>query len=221
MNIKIRLKLIKYIALLTVLTAFFQISCTTSVPEITFGFIQLVQYQGTDGPEEYFSFFILPEDEDGLDNLDDLYLYHDRAQLKWHIKSDEWLTYIIDGKTWIGTRSIAVKDESLPRGVFRAVLFNKGGEKHERTFTYDNSVTYPFPEISISGGVYTIISTWPVNKLVIFDSSGIYINTIKLESLSGRVSDLRLSSSAGIAALWAEDEENFFSAYTNAVQLYE
>jgi len=216
---KTRSILTKCIAVITALAAFFSVSCTTSEPEIIFGFIQLVQYQGAEGPEEYFSFFILPEDEEGLENLDELFLYNDRAQLRWHIKSDEWLSYTIDGKVWIGTRSIAVKDGSLPRGVFRAVLYNKGGERHERNFTYDGNVSYPFPEISITNGIYTITSLWPVNKLVFYDNSGIYVNTIKLESLTGDISSLRLSSSARIAALWAEDEDNFCSAFTNVVSL--
>ena len=204
---------------LIILAVIFSFSCTTSEPEISFGFLQLVQYQGESGPREYFSFFILPTDDDGIENLDELYLYHDRSQLFWHIKSDEWLSYSIDASTWIGTRSIAVADGGLPRGVFRAVLYNKGGQKHERSFTYNGSVRYPFPEINITEGIYTINSRWPLNKLICYDSSGNYLRTVKLESLSGNISDLGLPLSARTAALWAEDEENFCSALTNVVSI--
>jgi len=202
---------------LIILAVIFSFSCSTAEPEISFGFIQLIQYQGESGPREYFSFFILPYDDDGIDNLDEIYLHHDRSQLFWHIKSDQWLSYTIDGAVWIGTRSIAVTDGSLPRGVFRAVLYNKGGGKHERSFTYDGSIRYPFPEIEIQEGAYIILSRWPLNKLICYDSSGNYLRTVKLDSLTGNISDLGLPSSARTVALWAEDEENFCSALTNVV----
>jgi len=195
------------------------VSCTNTKPEITYGFIQLVLYQTDSGPQEHFSFFIIPEDDDGLDNLDELYLYHDREQLVWKFKSDEWISYAQDGKTWIGTRSISGMNNSLPGGVYRAVLVNKGGEKAERNFTFDSTVRYPFPELEISDGVYTVRSVWPSNSLVCYDRSGKYLSTVALTSLSGSVSQLRLSSDARTAALWAEDEDNFCSAFTNVVPI--
>jgi hypothetical protein len=172
-----------------------------------------------DGPQEHFSFFIMPEDEDGIDNLDELYLYHDKEQLRWSIKSDEWQRYTHDGKEWIGTRSFTDKEGSLPRGLFRAVLVNKGGESVERSFTYDGNVRYPFPEIDISGSVYNVNSQWPVNRFVCYDNAGNYLTTIILSSKTGSVSDLKLPSNARTAALWAEDEANFCNAFTNVVPL--
>ncbi|GBU28351.1 hypothetical protein R84B8_01909 [Treponema sp. R8-4-B8] len=217
-------KFVKKLLYITVIfcaafTAAFSASCTKSAPEIKYGYIQLILYQGKDGPQEYYSFFILPEDEDGIENLSELYLYHDREQLRWNIKSDEWQRFTQDGKDWIGTRSFTVREGELPRGLFRAVLVNKGGESVERSFTYDGSVRYPFPEIEISDGVYNVNSQWPVNRLVCYDNAGNYIATVNLSSKMGSVSDLRLQSNARTASLWAEDEANFCSAFTNAVSL--
>jgi hypothetical protein len=197
------------------------VSCSRTKPEIAFGFIKLVLYQGQgdEEPSEYFSFFIIPEDDDGLENLDELYLFHDREQLRWQIKSDEWINYTHDGREWIGTRSIAVAEGSLPRGVFRAVLVNKGGESSERSFTYDGEVRFPFPEITIYDGFYIIHSEWPINRLVCYDRTGNYSRTITLTSLSGSISELRLPSSVRSVALWAEDEDNFCSAFTNVVPI--
>ncbi|MDR0322303.1 MAG: hypothetical protein LBI28_12450 [Treponema sp.] len=195
------------------------VSCTKSAPIITYGFLNLVLYQGDDGPQEHFSFFVIPEDEDGIENLDSLYLYHDREQLRWQIKSDDWVKFSSEGKDWIGTRSISAPEGGLPRGLFRAVLVNKGGESSERTFTYDGNARFPFPEIEISNGMYTINSQWTVNRLVCYDNSGNYLSTVNVDSLSGNVSQLRLPSSAGTVALWAEDEANFCSAFTNVVPI--
>jgi len=215
-------KKISHISFLTVfvLAIFWSVSCTNSKPDITFGFLQLVLYQTEEGPREQFSFFIIPEDEDGIENLDELYLYHDREQLRWQLKSDEWVTYTQGERTWIGTRSIAVTDGGgLPRGLYRAVLVNKGGESAERTFTFDSAVRYPFPELEITDGIYTVKSNWPVNRLVCYDRSGNYIATVKLSSLTGEVSGLNLSSNARTAALWTEDEDNNISAFTNVVSV--
>ncbi len=192
----------------------FSVSCSRTKPEITYGFIELVLYQGETEPREQYSFFILPQDDDGMENLDELYLYNDREQLRWLLKSDEWVTYTEDDKTWIGTRSIAVQDGNLPRGVFRAELVNKGGERGERNFTFDAAARFDFPELEIEGGIYTIKSEWPVNRFVCYDRAGNYSSTITLPSLSGSVSSLNIPSSVYTAALWAEDEAYFTSAFT-------
>jgi len=204
---------------LFILLILISISCSRTKPEITYGFIQLVLYQGNPDPVQHFSFFIIPEDADGMENLDELYLYHDKEQLRWKINKDDWITYNHEGKDWIGTRSLAIRDGELPKGVFRAVLVNKGGESSERNFTFDGNVRFPFPEIEISNGIYTVISEWPVNRLVCFDRTGSYSSTITLDSFSGSISQLRLPQSITTVALWAEDENNFCSAYTNAVSI--
>ena len=192
-------------------------SCSRTTPEIAFGFIKLVLYEGDPDPIEQFSFFIIPEDDDGLENLDELIIFHDRDQLRWRIKSDEWIKHTHEGVDWIGTRSLSIRDDVLPRGVFRVVLINKGGESTEKNFTFDGNVRYSFPEIEIEGGLYTVVSAWPVNRLVGYDRSGNYVMTVVLNTLSGSVSELRLTQSVRSVSLWAEDEENYCSAFTNAV----
>ena len=197
------------------------ISCTNSKPEITYGFIQSVLYSSSEGPKEHLAFFIVPHDNDGIENLDELFLYNDREQLRWRIGSDEWISYAQDGRTWIGSRSITAREGSLPRGVYRAVLINKSGESTERNFTFDSNVRYPFPELEISGGNYAVRSQWPVNRLVCYDRTGDYSTTVVLTSLTGSVSDLKLPAAARAAALWAEDTATLSSAFTNIVSISE
>jgi len=211
----LKIKRVLYICLFAML----MFSCSNSKPEIVYGFLQLVLYQGVEKPQEQFSFFVLAEDEDGLENLDALYLFYDKEQLRWQINSDDWVSHTQDGQEWIGTRSIAVREGDLPRGVYRAVLVNKGGESAERNFTFDGVVRFPFPKIEISNGNYTVNSQWPVNRLACYDASGNYSSTVTLQSLSGSVSQLRLPSSTITVALWADDESNFCSACTDVVRI--
>ena len=196
---------------------FLAISCSRTEPKIAFGFIELVYYQERDRPQERFSFFIIPEDEEGIENLADLYLYHDREQLRWHVKNEDWVSLVQDGKTWIGTRSIAIgEDETLPRGQYRAVLVTKGGEKSERNFSFDapEQPRFPFPTLEISGGQYIVNSMYPGNRLVCYDEQGNYVHTVNLSNLSGQISELDIPPTARTAALWAEDTQYFTSAFT-------
>jgi len=210
------------LALAAVAVSGLAVSCSRTEPRITFGYIALVYFQENGATRERFSFFVIPEDDDGIENLADLFLYHDREQLRWHLSSDDWIRYERDGRTWIGTRSI-VSDagETLPRGQFRAVLVNMGGERAERSFTFDapEEPRFPFPTLEISGGNFTVVSSYPVNRLVTYDGQGNFLRTVTLPGLTGTVAGLNLPGNAGLAALWAEDTEHFTSAFTDVVPI--
>jgi len=197
-------------------------SCSRTEPKIVFGFIELVYYQEDGRVVERFSFFIMPDDDDGIENLQDLFLYHDRDQLRWHLSSSDWISFSRDDKVWIGSRSIAIEgDDPLPRGQFRAVLVNKGGERSERNFSFDapEEPRFSFPTLQISDGQFTVNSTYPSNRLVCYDERGGFSSIVNLETLSGSVSDLNLPGNIRSVALWAEDTQFFTSAFTNVVSV--
>ncbi|MDR2101785.1 MAG: hypothetical protein LBP43_04375 [Treponema sp.] len=199
-------------------------SCSRAEPRINYGFLELVYYQGLQSPEERFSFFILPEDDDGIDNLDELYLYHDREGLRWRLSSEDWVVFENEEQTWVGSRGIAMIDSgSLPRGQYRAVLINKGGERTERTFTFDapEGPRYPFPSLDISEGIYRIDSDYPVHRFLCYDNQGNLVTVLPVEDTNGLVSDLKLVSLIRAFALWAEDPEYYTSALTDVVPLYD
>ena len=213
-------KIVRLLALMFILAAFF--SCSRAEPKILYGFMELVYYPGRDAPEERYSFFILPEDDDGVDNLDELYLYHDREGLRWVFTHNDWITHEEDGKIWIGTRSIAMRDSALlPRGLYRAVLVNKGGESTERNFTFDAPETapYPFPTVTVYDGIYRISSQYPVNNFIAYDQEGNTLQVIRVAGDEGDVAGLRLQRAARTIALWAEDTEFHISALTDAVAI--
>jgi hypothetical protein len=201
-------------------------SCSRGEPTIAFGFMELVYYlEGEEErkPVERYSFFVLPEDDDGIENLADLYLHHDREELRWYFSSGDWISLTDgDGKTWVGSRSVAMMDdEILPRGQYRAVLINKGGERAERKFTFDAPVDprYPFPYLHIADGKYSIDSRYPVHHLIVYGEQGNILETQDLPGLEGSLQDLTISANGRNAALWAEDPEYHVSALTEAVSL--
>ena len=196
--------------------------CSRAEPRIVYGFIDLIYYPGREGPEERYAFFALSEDDDGIENLSELYLYHDREGLRWLLTSEDWIQFDQDERTWIGSRNIAMfADGPLPRGQYRAVLVNKGGERTESRFTFDGpeEAPHPVPTFTVNEGMYSIISEYPVNQLLCYDQQGNYIQTLRINDLEGFVSELRLSSSVRTGALWAENPEYRISVVTEAVAL--
>jgi hypothetical protein len=112
-------------------------------------------------------------------------------------------------------------DEILPRGQYRAVLVNKGGEQSERLFGFDapEEPRFPFPFIAIIDGGYRIDSNYPVNRFICYDEQGNMINTVTLDAVEGRISDLGLVSEVRAVALWAEDPVYYTSVLTDVTPL--
>ena len=202
------------------LLVFPALSCSRAEPDIVFGTLRLVYFQGARGPEERFSFFIIPEDGDGDEDLADLYLYHDREGLCWHLTSEDWVVFRSEGQTWIGSRNIAMLDSTaLPRGQFRAVLVDKGGEQSERLFSFDapREARYPFPFLYIGEGRYRIESEYPEHYIVCYDGSGVFLKNVPVTDLEGDLATLDLPGETRALALWDEDSEYFTSALTDVV----
>ena len=117
-----------------VISAFslFLISCSGAVPEIG-QFIWQVNFLQTpselSGHQE-LSVFTLIEDEDGIGDIDYIYLIHDESELFWKLNSSEWNQKVLGGKNWIGSNSIRMNDRSnLPSGTYRLVVIDKGSDQ--------------------------------------------------------------------------------------------
>ena len=195
-------------------------SCSRAEPQIHHGYMELVYYPGKSRPVERYSFFILPEDDDGIENLSELYLYHDMEGLRWLFTPKDWIEHEENGKTWIGSRSIAMFDDGqLPRGQYRAVLVNKGGESTERKFTFDGPETppYPFPTLSVNGDTYKIDSKYPVNNIIGYDPQGRILQINSVTEKEGSTRNLRLSANVRTIALWAEEPQYRTSVLTEEV----
>jgi hypothetical protein len=199
----------------------FVLSCSQSEPEISHGSLELVYYENGGNPVERFSFFVLPRDNDGIEDLEDLWLYHDWEGLSWHLTSKDWISQTIDGSTWIGSRAISMVDNGpLPRGLFRSVLVDKGGSRTERLISFDAPAQErEFPFLSIEGNRYRIVSRYPEQDLLVYDNEGSYLLTVNPPSTEGNVSDLGLPSQAESISLWARDSARSVSAFTDIVPL--
>jgi hypothetical protein len=202
------------------LAVFFCVSCSQSEPEIKYGSLELVYYENGGNTVERFSFFVLPADDDGIEDLEELWLYHDWEGLSWRLTGDDWVRQPANGQIWIGSRAIAMEDgSSLPRGQYRAVLVDKGGEKTEKLLAFDASEKRPFPSFSVTGDFYRIESAYPRQTLVVYDNEGSYLISVDPPSPEGELSALGLPSQARSLALWAYDPAQSVSAFTDVVPI--
>ncbi|MHC6203790.1 hypothetical protein ACYULU_11415 [Breznakiellaceae bacterium SP9] len=211
------------VLLIGTVSALSSVSCSRTEPRILYAHMELVYFAGTKEPLERFSLFILPDDDDGIENLAELHVYHDREGLHWQLGPDEWTAYRQEEKTWIGSRNIAMfEDAVLPRGQYRIVLFNKAGEKSEKLSTFDapELPRYPFPSLKIANGYYTIASKYPQNTLICYDALGNFVRNQKLSAWEGTISDLGLSATIRSVSLWADDPEYHTSAVSAVVSLH-
>ncbi|MDR2184083.1 MAG: hypothetical protein LBO80_00220 [Treponema sp.] len=213
-------------------------SCSRTEPKISYGILRLVYFEeslpeaspAADSPGkvprpdiiERYSFFVIPEDEDGLEDIDRLELRYDREGLIWSLSSEDWISLQHEGQTWVGSRSIAMVDgETLPRGQFRAVLTDKGGERSERLFTFDApaEARFPFPRWVAGEGFYRIESLYPEHYFICYDGQGAVLGAFPLNSTVGELAELELPPETRGIALWADDPEYSTAALTGVISL--
>jgi hypothetical protein len=195
------------------------VSCSRAEPVIRFQAAKLVYYQNDTGYEERLTFFVLPDDPDGIDDVDELYLYHDLEGLSWRMTAADWIQRQQDNRLWIGAYGLAPPPgEKLPSGLYRAVIIDKGGEKSERTFGLEVPAIphYPFPELTVAEGAYTIKCDYPEMYFIGFADDGAYLSTMPVTVFSGRVADLNFANNVVSFALWADDPERSTAALTNS-----
>lgn len=209
-------------ALLAVCTALF--SCSQAAPRLDSVSLRLVYRAGGGGTGvvERLSFFALVSDEDGILDLDALHLLNDSSQLYWSLSAKDWLKVEKSGETWIGSHSLSMNDGvPFPRGVYRAVLVDKGGERAERTVSFSPPAepARRYPSFSAAKGRYRVVSEYPKNSVVAYDASGAIARTVALKNKEGALSELDLGPAVQSLAVWAEDEESRTAALTDPLSL--
>ncbi|HOJ99080.1 MAG TPA: hypothetical protein PLW34_05935 [Termitinemataceae bacterium] len=248
---------------------FFLFACSSQPPRIEGVRLRLVYAQKEGKIEEFLSLFISPADDDGFEDLEELYLIHDESQLYWKLTPQDWLS--IEGeenspgalrsppgglfqeeglatgeagappplggggkndpppssqgpsrRVWIGSHRIQMYPSGpLPRGRYRIILRDKGGEQVERSVGLDAPLTpvYPFPQLILDRGSYRIVSSYPKNDLVVYDQDLRLIRTVPLSHAQGAFRDLDFPGSARAVALWAEDPDRGIAALTSIQEL--
>lgn len=104
---------------------------------------------------------ILADDEDGFEELYELYVIHNDSELYWRVTSEEWSEFTANEKTWIGINALQTEGKTyVPRGKYRVLLRDLSGYEDEKTFILSTKMTrYTYMTLPImrvdKNGVYT------------------------------------------------------------------
>ena len=135
-------------------------ACETSPPEL-YEFRWLLQDfddRERDRRYESLSLFVRAGDPDGADDLDELYLIFDGAELFWRLTPDTWTRSEHDGAAWIGSTSISMPgEEPFPAGEYRLLLLDLGGQRAGARFVIPaQRRPTPAPEVRADGSIFEV-----------------------------------------------------------------
>ncbi|HOX19140.1 MAG TPA: hypothetical protein PKW82_11830 [Spirochaetales bacterium] len=158
------------------------LACSAKPPEIV-GLRARVELHALEkgGAVERLSVFVTAGDEDGRDDLDRMHVIHDASERYWTLTRDDWILREEGSDIWIGANDLALEDGgSIPRGRWRVVLLDSGGERAVRDFTVaaPPSQGYPVPTAKLSGGMLVVDSAWPQVSVAFLDGTDALVRLV-------------------------------------------
>ena len=83
---------------------------------------------------ERLQVFVNVYDENGIDDLEWLFIIHDGAELFWRLNSNQWEQMEANDDIWIGAPAIGMASNApFPSGEYRIVVYDASGREHEQS----------------------------------------------------------------------------------------
>ena len=120
-------------------------SCSESAPKIsqTFWQINLVHDQKTGKNSQALTIFVMASDDDGVDDMDKMYVINDEQQLYWEISGSSLRSEKYgENEVWMGSNFITMSnpEESIPSGTYRIMLLDSSGERAKSSVVINNNI---------------------------------------------------------------------------------
>ncbi|TFG63409.1 MAG: hypothetical protein E4H36_05690 [Spirochaetales bacterium] len=137
---------------------------------------------------ENLSCYLHLGDEDGIEDVEFVYIIHDGDELFWKLSEENWDKRVLNDVTWIGSNSILMADRSpLPRGNYRVIVLDKAGERSESTLFLSTRRLDPseftFPELSIRGSSFELKSPFNKHTYWLYSGDRKLLDTVEIEGL--------------------------------------
>ncbi|UCF99759.1 MAG: hypothetical protein JSV89_09530 [Spirochaetaceae bacterium] len=168
--------------LLSLLLLLLLLSCTGAPPEIlrVFWQLNLVEDREQNLSYQTLSLFIKPNDPDGFEDIEDIYLINDEQELFWRLDTESWAQSGSDQDVWIGSNSLKMPDgASFPAGEYRILLRDVGGDSAEQTIglqlVSSREASRYLPKVTIGNREIQVIGEAPSYQLWVYDTNGSYI----------------------------------------------
>jgi hypothetical protein len=164
------------------LIVFLLLSCTGEPPEIMRVFWQLNLVEDLEQNLTYqsLSLFLKPNDPDGFEDIEDLYLINDDQELFWRLDGESWAQTGEEEEIWIGSNSLKMPDgASFPSGEYRLLLRDVGGDSAEQRIRLQpvsaKQASRYLPKVTIAEGVIQVSGEAATYQLSVYDPGGRYI----------------------------------------------
>lgn len=154
---------------------------------------------------ESLSVFGSIKDEDGIDNIAEIWIVQDDSAFAWMLSSADWIKGQDGSDDWIGGSSLATPEFGpLPRGGYRFIAVDAAGQKAELRFSVAATAPdKPAPSLSYSAadGRLSVQSDWTETLVLAFDSAGILLGSVAAPASQSSLAELFGSDKADRAAL--------------------
>jgi hypothetical protein len=162
-------------------------SCTGQPPEIARIFWQLniVENREQNLTYQRLSLFIKPNDPDGFEDIEEVFLINDQQELLWHLEAESWAQSGAEQDIWIGSNALQMPDgASFPAGEYRILLRDVGGDSAEQSIRLQllslKQAKRYMPAVTVEKGKITVTGDAPIYQLWLYDAAGRYVNPIPL-----------------------------------------
>ncbi len=128
------------------------------------------------------SLFVKPNDPDGFEDIEDVYLINDEQELFWRLDGESWVQSGSGQDIWIGSNSLKMPDgASFPAGDYRILLRDVGGDSAEQTIHLEllslKEARRYLPKVTVGSGEILIAGENTSYQLWIYDSNRRYVNS--------------------------------------------
>lgn len=178
-------------------------SCSGSAPVISRISAQLLYEKEPVSGQilEQLALFVVPEDEDGMDDLEFLHVVADKAELYWSVNSGDWTRVKGQNEEWIGSARLAMPaNERFPRGSLRVLLYDLSGDSDEETFVLPpeapEPASLPFPRATVSGGRVSLEGPSDWYTLLVYSPSSAYVRSFPAQARGMDVEAIRRSDAS-------------------------
>jgi hypothetical protein len=176
------------------------LTCTGEPPEILRVFWQLNIVEDLEQNLSYqsLSLFVKPNDPDGFEDIEDLYLINDEQELFWRLDVDRWAQTGTDQEVWIGSNSLKMPDgASFPAGEYRILLRDVGGDFAEQTFRLQlvssTQARRYLPRVDIEQGEIRVSGEADNYRVQVYDTTGRYVASFPVSETPLRVQAITAS----------------------------
>jgi hypothetical protein len=174
------------------LLAFGLQSCSSSKPSLLALRWTVIDRPGAfDGAgAETLSVFASVDDEDGIDDLDKLYIINDSNETLWKLDKNSWEKSEMGGDTWIGSNALSLSDGTdIPAGTYRVLITDSSGERAEQSFSVTDNKEVAAIKLSGTRDALEIMAPYPSTQLLCFDLSSTLSKSVGITPGTIRLSD--------------------------------